>query len=83
MPISYTPLILVIKDIENNRLSSYNRVEKEIKQNEMIKTNDKKYFDVPVFALFNSFNPLFDLTCSKYGFTILKNLCLFLELFCS
>jgi hypothetical protein len=42
MPISYTPLILVIKDIENNRLSSYNRVEKEIKQNEMIKTNDKK-----------------------------------------
>tara|TARA_Y100001958_G_scaffold137757_1_gene110511 strand:- start:1 stop:219 length:219 start_codon:yes stop_codon:yes gene_type:complete len=49
MPISYTPLILVIKDIENNRLSSYNRVEREnkienktIRINDPIKTNDKK-----------------------------------------
>ena len=43
MPISYTPLILVIKDIENNRLSSYNRVERGNKiENGKIKINDNK-----------------------------------------
>lgn len=42
MPISYTPIMLVIKDIENNRLSSYNRVERENKKNEKIIKNDKK-----------------------------------------
>ena len=48
MPFSYAPLILVIKDIENNRISSYDRVEREnienetIKINRPIKTNDKK-----------------------------------------
>ena len=46
MPISYTPLILVIKDIENNRLSSYDRVEREnkIENGNIIEKNknDKK-----------------------------------------
>lgn len=43
MPISYTPIMLVIKDIENNRLSSYNRVERENKiENGKIKINDNK-----------------------------------------